>query len=77
MTRLELKSSTTTSNVRGRVGGGGGGHRVVTTSRLPYLLPFCPFVFRLLQRLKIGSPGLVLKLWGNLSKIKIVTSQFS
>ena len=71
MTRLELKSSTTTLNVRGR------GHRVVTTSRLPYLLPFCPFVFRLLQRLKIGSPGLVLKLWGNLSKIKIVTSQFS
>ena len=73
MTRLELKSSTTTSNVRGR----GGGHRVVTTSRLPYLLPFCPFAFRLLQRLKIGSPGLVLKLWGNLSKIKIVPSQFS
>ena len=72
MKRLELKCSTTTSNVRGR-----GGHRVVTTSRLPYLLPFCPFVFRLLQRLKIGSPGLVLKLLGNLSKIKIVTSQFS
>ena len=75
MTRLELKCSTTTPNVRGS--GRGGGHRVVTTSRLPYLLPFCPFVFRLLQRSKIGSPGLVLKLWGNLPKVKIVTGQFS
>ena len=76
MTRLELKSSTTTSNVRGRGGGVGGtqgGHNLPP----PVPLTFLSLVFRPLQRLKIGSPGSVLKLWGNLSKIKIVTSQFS
>ena len=40
MTRLELKSSTTTSNVRGRVGGGGGtqgGHNLPPPVPLAFL----------------------------------------
>ena len=39
MTRLELKSSTTTSNVRGRGGGGGtqGGHNLPPPVPLDYL----------------------------------------